>query len=164
MVLGFKKINMKRAIHLFLFFLLFCAATSCGAVATSTNASVEPTDEEATVGADADEHGCKASAGYQWSVVEQRCVRLFETGTALYPVKEPEDSGAVFVAYVIMAKDSLLSEVFIPGNIDGDVLERRKLPNGSYVWNMLDDDTPNLSITNGLLTLSRRGKVIYQEK
>lgn len=155
---------MKKSIYLLFFASMLFLAPGCGAVATSTNATLEPIDDAAIAGADSDSHGCKASAGYQWSIVEQRCVRLFETGTALYPAAEPEAGGAVFVAYVIMAKDSLLSEVFIPGRVDGSVLERRKLANGSYVWNMLDDDTPNLSIKKGLLTLSKRGKVIYREK
>src|SRR6218665_380242 len=35
------------------------------------------------VGADSDAHGCKASAGYTWSQVQEKCLRLFEAGTRL---------------------------------------------------------------------------------
>lgn len=37
------------------------------------------------VGNDADEHGCKASAGYRWSVLRNECIRIFEAGVRLDP-------------------------------------------------------------------------------
>ncbi|WP_035670952.1 hypothetical protein [Flavobacterium sp. 83] len=35
------------------------------------------------VGGDVDEYGCKASAGYTWSVLRNECVRIFEIGARL---------------------------------------------------------------------------------
>jgi len=41
--------------------------------------SINPTiTEEPLVGGDSDEHGCKASAGYSWCEVKQKCLRPFE--------------------------------------------------------------------------------------
>ena len=45
-----------------------------------------------------------------------------------------------------------------------EILERRGLPSGGYVWNVEDDDTKNVRFIDGLWTISQRDKVIYREK
>ncbi len=50
---------------------------------TISNSIVTPTEQketptEALVGNDEDEHGCKASAGFSWCEIKQKCLRLWE--------------------------------------------------------------------------------------
>ena len=40
--------------------------------------TVEETPTEVLVGGDEDEHGCKASAGYSWCEIKQKCLRIWE--------------------------------------------------------------------------------------
>ncbi len=58
------------------------------------------------VGADKDKHGCKASAGYQWSKLKKECIRSFELPLQLY------NRDKTFGAGVLFAKDSSRAEVF----------------------------------------------------
>ena len=46
-------------------------------------AKTEKLPEVPMVGGDSDAHGCKASAGYTWSVVKNECIRIFESGIRL---------------------------------------------------------------------------------
>ena len=43
-----------------------------------TPTASEETPEEQLVGGDQDEYGCKASAGYSWCEVKQKCLRVWE--------------------------------------------------------------------------------------
>lgn len=72
------------------------------------------------VGNDPDEHGCRASAGYTYSIVKKECVRLFEQEIQLDEAV-PEGT-SISSATVILNEDGKKAEVFIPGNLSGIVL------------------------------------------
>jgi hypothetical protein len=77
-----------------------------------------PTDPT-IVGNDRDEHGCIGSAGYSWSTVQNRCLRIFEEGISLLPTELTTDKLAtmengVLNTYIIFSNDSLIAEIFIP--------------------------------------------------
>ena len=57
-------------------------------------------------GADSDEHGCKASAGYQWSSLQKVCVRSFELPLQLLNGDKTSGAGVAFSA------DQKQAEVF----------------------------------------------------
>ena len=57
-------------------------------------------------GGDADIHGCRASAGYQWSTVKKECVRTFELPLQLINTDKSSGAGVVFSA------DNKQAEVF----------------------------------------------------
>jgi len=59
-------------------------------------------------GGDADKHGCRASAGYIWSVLRAECIRVWETGNRL----RPTDSTANSDAFVVFATDSTKAEIW----------------------------------------------------
>lgn len=109
-------------------------------------------------GSDRDEHGCIASAGYLWSEVLKDCIRLFEKGIRLEGV-DHENS-----LFIVFSKDSTLAELFFSSSEKSEILKRRSLPSGAYVWNIEDDDTKNLCLEDGLWTVSRRMKVIYRQE
>jgi hypothetical protein len=84
-----------------------------------------------TMGGDKDEHGCRASAGYTFSIIKNDCVRLFEQEIQLDEVG-PEDS-SISTTAVIFNADSSQVEVFIPGCESGIVLNRTGME-GNYIW------------------------------
>jgi hypothetical protein len=88
----------------------------------------EPTAETVTppvVGADADEHGCKASAGYTWSAIRNECIRLFETGIRL----DPQDSSLdkTVSAFIVFktADDDAKAEVYLPNGTTAQIFEKQ---------------------------------------
>ena len=79
------------------------------------------------VGADKDENGCLASAGYTWSKVNKECVQIFN-GIALEPIVKKNDE-AIYSTYVLFSEDGNLAEVFLAGQEDSMVLSRTTKPN-----------------------------------
>jgi len=63
------------------------------------------------VGADRDAHGCIGSAGYEWSQLSQECIRIWEGGSALVDVRDPEANS---VAYLIGGNGDEKLELFLP--------------------------------------------------
>lgn len=114
-------------------------------------------EPEAMVGGDEDEHGCKASAGYTWSEVRQDCIRVFESGIRM------EGTDGKSTAFLVFSTDSSKVELFLPAGTPSEILDRRSLPNGGYAWNVEDDDTKNVRQTDGIWTISQRGKEIYRQ-
>jgi len=57
--------------------IFFILGSCCGPKCKKTEFK-EKVNTATIVGADKDAHGCKASAGYQWSELKQECVRPFE--------------------------------------------------------------------------------------
>lgn len=75
---------------------------------------IESVQSPPMVGNDADEHGCKASAGYKWSVLRNECIRIFEAGVRLEPVnKDLEQSLSAFVVVKTDSSDQQI-ELFVP--------------------------------------------------
>ena len=78
--------------------------------ATLLLAACNTTPREPLVGADRDEHGCIGSAGYQWSALAGKCVRLFEQGIRL----NPTDAGQTVSAFVLFNADQSQAELTLP--------------------------------------------------
>jgi hypothetical protein len=82
------------------------------------------------VGADQDVHGCKASAGYQWSALKARCLRLFEEGIRLSPLQEgPEATQSAFVLFDAAQERG---ELYLPGR--AVQLLQRQGEEGAHAW------------------------------
>lgn len=93
---------------------------SLAILACSSNKKMKET-KEMMVGSDQDEHGCKPSAGYTWSILKNDCVRFFEIGIALEPTKETLKNGTI--AFVITNENEKGKvEVFIPSQNGGIIL------------------------------------------
>ncbi len=77
------------------------------------NSASNPTPKEA-LGGDSDEHGCKGSAGYQWSALRNECIRIFEAGVGLSPMSDKVDTNlAVFAVFSTDANRKKV-ELFVP--------------------------------------------------
>ncbi|WP_237718512.1 hypothetical protein [Flavobacterium sp. F52] len=104
-------------------FLIMASAISCGKKVSQENASTTPKEpeKEAVVGGDSDSHGCKASAGYTWSVLKKECIRVFENSTRL---NHAEDGKAYStVSYVIFEGNK--AELFLDTQKESIILERK---------------------------------------
>lgn len=108
--------------------------TSVSAPAASDAAPANPSAAAAArpvaVGADQDEHGCKASAGYQWSALKGKCLRLFEDAIRLNPLEGVEPSTQS--AFVLFDEGQLKAELYLPGKAV-QMLERQG-EEGAQVW------------------------------
>ena len=69
---------------------------------------IESNDGPQIVGNDADANGCKASAGYVYSVIKAKCIRAFEEGIEFHN-KDFSQS-----AYVVLSDNKQEAEVFLP--------------------------------------------------
>ena len=67
-------------------------------------------------GGDLDNHGCKPSAGYTWSVLKNTCIRIFEKGTRLDPAEAVKEK--FLSAYVVFGSGKSKAELYIP-HVDG---------------------------------------------
>ena len=87
----------------------------------TTKAVKEQTDSAAViVGGDSDTHGCKASAGYTWSILKKECIRIFENSTKL---SHADGKTYTTVAYVIFDGDK--AELFLDTQKESIILERK---------------------------------------
>ena len=102
------------------------------------------------VGADRDDHGCIASAGYTWSYALHDCIRVWEQGHILS--YGGQTAGLVFSA------DSVYAEVFCH---DGRrVICRRK--KGQTLWTARNTGE-NVFVRNGVLTAELTEGVFTKE-
>lgn len=90
-------------ISLFSFALFSCNSQKAGNNAQDTTKA----EAKVMVGGDQDEHGCKASAGYQWSVVKQECIRPFELTDKM---KDLTDS--TMAGFLLFSDDKKQVEIF----------------------------------------------------
>lgn len=93
----------------------------------SINSKPKMEKDSTIVGADKDENGCLASAGYTWSKVNKECVQIFN-GIGLDPIIKKNDD-AINSTYVLFSEDGNLAEVFLAGQDDSMVLSRTVKPN-----------------------------------
>lgn len=110
------------------------------------------------VGADQDENGCLASAGYTWSKVNKECVKIF-TGIQLNPAKDQSNEDMVLCAYVLFNENGDQAEVFLP-NEESIVLTKESngkewiykdyqlVPKNGYVFRKGNED---LYIGDGII-------------
>ena len=111
------------------------------------------------VGNDRTEEGCIPSAGYQWSVVGQECVRLWEAGTALTHQGSGDPN---FNAYAITNADQ--AEIFLPDQSGSTLLARDTEKPGDMVWS---SEAADLRITfdevNAMILTDMSGFVLYRD-
>jgi hypothetical protein len=102
------------------------------------------------MGNDADEHGCKASAGYRWSVLRNECIRIFEAGIRLDPTAK--DLEQTLSAFVIIKTDNSDQEIelFVPYDEQTIIVKKEsanKWKNDKYILTKTKD-TYNIEDVN----------------
>lgn len=136
-------IHMKKSIYQLTSILcLICVFASCGAKSAQQKVSEEPqTDnvnvEKSLVGNDRDDHGCIASAGYQWSELLQDCIRPFEKGTRLKSTHE----STIVAAYLVFNADSSKVELYLPKEKSHPILNRKVTIDKETIWIGANEDS-----------------------
>ncbi|WP_029269103.1 hypothetical protein [Flavobacterium sp. KJJ] len=135
-------------------FLIMASAFSCAKKVSQENVNTIPKEpvKEAVVGADADSHGCKASAGYTWSTLKKECIRVFE-GTKLSHF----DDGKTYTTASYVIFEGNKAELFLDTQKESIILER-KSEGDSWVNGDLQ-----LIPWKGYV-LKKDGKIIYTGK
>ncbi|WP_166926045.1 hypothetical protein [Flavobacterium poyangense] len=135
---------------LFLLAIIIGLSFSCNKKVSQESKTVQEEAKPKVVGGDSDEHGCKGSAGYTWSIVKKECVRLFEIGTQLAHAEDGKTYSTV--AYVIFEGNK--AELFLDTQKEAIILER-KSEGDSWV-----KDDYELIPWKGYV-LKKAGKIIY---
>lgn len=113
---------------------------------------IQPTQ---IVGGDKDKHGCIASAGYTYSIIKKKCIRIFEEKIQL---KEVNPTGtSTSNAAVVFDKNKKRAEIFTP-NLGQTILTRTG-KKGNYVWKK---GAITLTYHKGYV-LKNDGKVIFSQ-
>jgi hypothetical protein len=117
--------------------------------------------QETMVGNDIDKHGCKGSAGYQWSVVKNDCVRIFEVGVRLDAADTTLNQ--TLSAFAVFANDEkeneFDAEIFLPSLADSSLILKPIKDDGAGTWG---NGTYTLTQWKGMFTLEEGKKTIYQ--
>jgi hypothetical protein len=87
------------------------------------NDTKKDTIKDLVVGADKDENGCLASAGYTWSKLNKECVRAF-SGIQLTPINKPDEDDATLCAYLLFDEKADNVELFLPNEEKSIILHR----------------------------------------
>jgi len=114
-----------------------------------------PAPASPVVGGDTDAQGCKPSAGYQWSGLLGRCIRVFEDGQRFDPT--PQNADQTLAAYVV-GLDAAASQVelFWPGSDAPTLLQQ---DGTSQRWK--DGQGAELFVAEGQWRLQRDGQVLF---
>lgn len=104
----------------FLFSVIIGLSFSCAKKVSQEN-KTEAKSEKVLVGGDLDSHGCKASAGYTWSIVKNKCIRIFE-GTKL---SHTEENGKVYTTAAYVVFEGNKAELFLDTQKESIILERK---------------------------------------
>lgn len=132
----------------------------------AASASIDtPKAEPALVGNDVDAHNCKGSAGYQWSVLKNTCVRIFEEGKPF--VAYGNNTEKTLGAFVIFASNSSQAEVYLPHTEGSIVLTANaKLSKQATSGTLYENTQEHLSIVlqNGTQYLKLNNDLIFVAK
>lgn len=108
-------------------------------------------------GSDRDEKGCIPSAGYRWSVVMGRCIRLFESGIKMLPKDPLLDSTTA--AYLVFSADRVRVEIFLPTQAKAVIIRRTGNSGEPAQW---ASGPLELTLRDAVYTLTDEGKILYQ--
>ena len=98
---------------------------SCDYILKNTSSDVEVLDSIVgnQVNDDTNENECKLDAGYKWSNMTKKCVRVFEESYRLTSI-EKDSLGKGKNAYFFVDQDSLIAEVFLPDSKESIIFTR----------------------------------------
>jgi hypothetical protein len=154
MIFLLKQMKMKKII-LVLGVIIFAA---CNNSNTATDAK-QDTAQIQIVGNDKDEHNCKGSAGYNWSIVKNNCIRIFEDGIRLNAIAKGIDTTTS--AFAVFASDSndAKAEIFLPTKNESIILQKIEKESAG-AWK---NDSFELKQWKGMYMLNdAKGNTLYQ--
>ena len=145
---------MKRKFLLQLFILALIFSCKPDATENNLNVAQKTVKDSTIIGADKDQNGCLASAGYIYSKVNKDCVRMF-SGIPLYAnqtIEKNEDPNNA--TYILFSEDGNLAEIFLAGEDNSVVLNKVE---NSKAWSFKNY---KLIAKNGYV-LEKDSKIIF---
>jgi hypothetical protein len=148
---------MKSKLSLIVIVFVFFAA--CNTTKKTNTKEAEKTIEPTIVGAEKDEHGCKGSAGYQWSELKNECIRIFESGIRLNPVsKDVDQTTSAFIVFKSKEID-IQVELFLPSEKKSIILDK----NGkSVIYQWKNENYILTEMVNNYKLLDKNGELLYE--
>lgn len=138
---------MKTIKLLFLLLMPLVFLISCEIkIQTGDELKEESKPEQNIVGSDKDAHGCKTSAGYNWSSLKAECIRLFEDGER-FNLIQANNNEAVISAFVVRGEKEV--ELFLPNEKESIRLLKTSSNTYGNEHYLVTDST--ISINNKLL-------------
>ena len=125
---------------------------SCKLNDTTDEEVKAPVKDSTIVGADKDDDGCLASAGYTWSKLNKECVKAF-TGIQLNPASDAATEDETLCAYVLFNEEGDQAEIFLPDDKSFIVTKG----NSDKIWVFKDYQ---LIAQNGY-QLKKAGQVVF---
>jgi hypothetical protein len=116
-------------------------------------------DPGVKTGGDRDEHGCIGSAGYTWSPLLKKCIRVFESGIRLNP--QASALNPTLSAFIVFksAEDDAVAELHLPG-AKKTIAMPKSGKDDAGTWK---SETHTLTQWRGMYTLEdSKGQVLYQ--
>ena len=109
----------------FLYILLLTSLFSCDYILKNPPKDKMEMDSivKNQVNDDKNENGCDLKAGYKWSNMTKKCVRVFEEGYRLTSI-ERDSLARRKNAFFFVDEDSLIAEVFLPDSKESIVFKR----------------------------------------
>lgn len=127
-------------------------------ILTACVTQVVAPSEAPIVGNDRDAHGCIGSAGYQWSLLKNNCIRIFEDGLRMDPLDASLDQTQSAFLVFVSPQEVARAEVYLPGAPESIILTKN--PNNNGQWS---DTKYTLTEDMGAYTLSdAQKKPLYQ--
>ncbi len=129
---------------------------------SNSNVSLETkkdTTDKHIIGNDKDEHNCIGSAGYTWSIVKNKCIRIFEDGIRLNAVAKGIDTTtSVFIVFESDTVDTK-AELFFPTKKVSIVLQKTEKESAG-IWK---NDSLQLQQWKGKYLLNdAKGNTLYE--
>lgn len=109
----------------FLYVLVLTSLFSCDYILKNPPKDITEMDSimKNQVNDDKNENGCDLKAGYKWSNMTKKCVRVFEEGYRLTSI-ERDSLAKRKNAFFFVDEDSLIAEVFLPDSKESIVFKR----------------------------------------
>ena len=111
-----------------LFLLMIIFAFSC---AKQMDQKIESKDtvsikeQPQSVGGDLDKNGCKASAGYTWSVLKKQCIPVFAVGIRLNHYEHSKVNTTTSAFVIFESDNGNKAELFLDTQKESIILERK---------------------------------------
>lgn len=138
--------------NLLIIFAITSIFISCKLNDTTDEEVKAPVKDSTIVGADKDDDGCLASAGYTWSKLNKECVKAF-TGIQLNPASDAATEDETLCAYVLFNEEGDQAEIFLPDDKSFIVTKG----NSDKIWVFKDYQ---LIAQNGY-QLKKAGQVVF---
>ncbi|SEP55305.1 hypothetical protein [Flavobacterium urocaniciphilum] len=141
---------MKKLSYIFILIALVSCDYILKSPATADDEFVLDSIVKNQVNDDENKNGCDLKAGYKWSNMTKKCVRVFDEGYRLTSI-EKDSLGKGKNAYFFIDEDSLEAEIFLPDSKESIIFKR-------------EDENENFKYQNFVFKIKKGYNLYYNNK